>query len=60
MNKDFILISVATMAAGFMAWSLVDRNHSSWPVNAEAARIEAHDPALKYYSEHSPYMRTER
>jgi hypothetical protein len=60
MKQDFIIIPVATLAVGLMAWSFVGHRHHTWPVETDMARTVAHDPALKHYSEESPYMRSER
>jgi len=60
MKQDFIIIPIATLAVGLMAWSFVDHRHNTSPVETDAARVVAHDPALKQYSEESAYMRSER
>lgn len=60
MKQDFIIIPAATLAVGLMAWSFVEHRHEIGPVETDAARIAAHDPALKHVSEDSPYMRSER
>jgi hypothetical protein len=60
MKQDFIIIPTVTLALGLMAWGFVDHRHDTWPVKTDAARAVAHDPALKHFTEKSPYMRSER
>ena len=60
MKKDFIIIWTGMLAVGLVAWSYSDDRHHAKPERTEAARVIADDPALKLYSEKSPYMRTER
>lgn len=60
MKQDFIIIPIATLAVGLMAWSFVDHRHNTSPAETDIARVVAHDPALKHYSEESAYMRSER
>ncbi|HMM90005.1 hypothetical protein [Bradyrhizobium sp.] len=61
MTKDFIIIWAAMLAVGVAAWSFSGDRQSTKPMRTEAAaRIIADDPALKLYSEKSPYMRNER
>ena len=60
MKKDFIIIWTGMLAVGLVAWSYSDDRHHTKPETTEAARVIADDPALKLYSEKSPYMRNER
>ena len=59
MTKDFIIIWAAMLAVSVAVWAYSgDRQRTE--MVTDAARIAAHDPALKLYSEKSPYMRNER
>lgn len=60
MKKDFLIITATMLAVGLTAWSFVDHRHDIGLAGTEAARTAAHDPALKFYSEESPFMRSER
>lgn len=60
MKPDFIIIIAGMLAVGVAAMSAVEVRRSNGPGATEEARIAAHDPGLKSYSETSPYMRSER
>jgi hypothetical protein len=60
MTKDFIAICAATLVVGVGIWGLRGHTHGPPPETTETVRILADDPALKFASERSPYMRNER
>lgn len=60
MTKDFIIIWAGMLAVGVAVWAFSAERQGTETVRTEAARVAAHDPALKQYSEKSPYMRNER
>ena len=60
MKTDFMIIIAGMLAVGAAALSVVEVRPRNSPQATEEARIAAHDPGLKSYSEMSPYMRSER
>ena len=60
MTKDFIAICATTLAIGISIWSLREDKPPADRATAETSRVLAEDPALKFATERSPYMRNER
>jgi hypothetical protein len=60
MTKDIVVICAGMLAVSVGVWTFWGNPQSTTPARAEVVRILADDPALKFASETSPYMRTER
>lgn len=60
MTKDFIAICAATLVVGIGIWGLRHDKYVASADSTETVRVLADDPALKFASERSPYMRNER
>ena len=60
MMRDPRTLAAALFAFGVIAWVVLAERPPESPVRIEAARTLAADPDLRFVSERSPYMRTER
>jgi hypothetical protein len=58
MKRDLLAISFGMLAVGVMTWSFWGNPRGTSPVHA--VQMLHKDPIVKFVSERSPFMRTER
>jgi hypothetical protein len=54
------ILAAALFAAGVIVWAVVAERPPETPLRIEASLTLAADPDLRWISERTPYMRTER